>query len=66
MDYKALKICEKIIRTYMSIDNCPQELIDHFVSWLTNGRHCREKDIVMRRIFYEIMDVVEIENEVIE
>ena len=51
MDTKAYKRCEYFIRLFMSVDNPSPELIAAFHLWLLNERNCREKDVIIRKMF---------------
>ena len=56
MDHRVLRIYEKAIREYLDNDNKTPEVIDRFWTWLFNGKDCQEKEIAMRRLFYEALD----------
>ncbi len=56
MNREVLKYCERILRLFCSRDNWPQDIVDRFQAWLVNGEHCREKDLALRRFFYEMLE----------
>ena len=41
----------------------PPELTERVQGWLVNGRYCMEKEIAMRRVFYDFMDGKPIDGE---
>ena len=53
IDKDALRRCDKIIRMYIDTPDPSDRLMESFHAWLLNGHHCREKEIVMRRLFDE-------------
>lgn len=55
MDANAYKRCRYLIRLFMSADNPSPELTSAFHRWLFNGRNCREKDDIIRKMFEEAL-----------
>ena len=58
MDRSVLQTYEKVIREYLDNDNKTPEVIDRFWTWLFSGKDCQEKEIVMRRLFFEALDKI--------
>ena len=56
MDHKVVKIYDKIIRSYMDMEDKPQFVVDRFMECLFSEKHCKEKNVAMRRIFFEALD----------
>ena len=56
MDRRVLQIYEKAIREYLNNDNKTPEAVDRFWTWLFSGKDCQEKEIAMRRLFFEALD----------
>jgi len=56
MDYKVLQIYEKAIREYLNQPDKSPEVVDRFWAWLFSGKYCIEKEIAMRRLFFEALD----------
>ena len=55
MDTKAYKRCEYLIGSYLSMDDPSPELTAAFHRWLLNERNCREKDVILRKMFCEAL-----------
>ena len=55
MDAKAYKRCEYLIRSYLSMDDPPPELTAASHRWLLNERNCREKDVIIQKMFEEAL-----------
>lgn len=66
LDEDALRRCDKIIWMFIATPNPSINLVDNFHAWLINGRNCREKDHVLRRLFDEQVTKLMPENELEE
>ena len=62
MDRRVLQIYEKAIREYLDNDNKTPEVVDRFWTWLFSGNDCQEKEIAMRRLFFEALDKYPLDN----
>lgn len=55
MNVKTYNRCEFIIRQFVSVEEPTEDLLARFHGWLLNGRHYREKNTVIRRLFLETL-----------